>query len=343
MLRVMRTLIVGLLIATFSGSGCSKDKTGSAPLSEAESGLFAHLPGNAQIVFGGSYTDFVTYWKDSPLQAFFTDMFDKMGGSSGSMGDYMSCWADMGKDLKFAGSMRIDSELSMQMIMTGAALDVLEKCAAKGDFKVNKDDDGKYLELTGVPDGLGGTTSVGYYLVDSQNVLFSMSLPLANLATGGKPSATTRAGLEAVLKEAHASPASKSDSVAALLKKADASRAFWFAGSAAGTPIASELKGGHGWFDAEKTALSFGFTVELTDPKKAAEAVTAFKSVSGQLDMLAAMGGPQGGELKTAAENFLKDAKLDNDGGTLTGRFKITNDFLNKVLPIAKSMGAMAL
>ena len=308
----------------------------AAPSAAAADGLLAYLPGGAQVVFGGNYKNFMDYWTTSPLKGFSETMMKGMGNAGSGMSDYMSCWVEIGSAVELVGSLETAaSGGAMRMVFSGLGGKALSTCAEKGGFKTKAE--GKFLEITGVPDGMGGEASVAYYLIDDNTTYFYQDMPFG----GDTPAKTTAAMLEADMKKASESSAAKDAAMQAMLAKADRSKAFWFSGSAAGTPIADKVGEGNGWIGVDKTSLSIGFSIDILEEGMAAQAVAGFGMAESQLGMLDGMG-PQGKELKVLAKQFLDDAKLSNEGNQLTGQFKITNELLEKALPMAQAaMGGM--
>ena len=317
--------------------GCEKDGSGGTKASgaptKAESELLAHIPAGANLVFGGNYQKLMEYWETSPLKSLSETMMAAGAGAdqSDKMRDYMTCWMEQKNATDMVGSMELTGNaMSMTMIFRGVDEKTLTSCADKGGYKYTTSEDGKYLELQGVPAGMGRTTNVGYYFVDPTTAFFTVDAPMGLAASGEMPM-PTRADLEAKLAKAKASPATGDPAFMKLLGMADRSKPFWFAGSAAGTPLAEQLESGHGWIDADKTSMTIGFSVELAQAEMATQAVEQFKQIKGSLGMLPP-------DLKAVAEEFLESAKLEASGKTLSGRFKITNDMLNKAIPAVKGM-----
>ncbi|HEY8143379.1 MAG TPA: hypothetical protein VIG06_11940, partial [Kofleriaceae bacterium] len=137
------------------------------------------------------------------------------------------------------------------------------------------------------------------------------------------------------LEKAKSAPAADDAQVLGLIAKADRTKPFWFSGTAAGTPLAGKVGSGHGWLDADASSLTFAFAVELSEAGAASKAVSAFDEAKKSVDQLP----PQ---LKDAATAFLADAKLTSSGKTLNGRFRLTNEVLEKAAPALQSlMGGM--
>jgi hypothetical protein len=328
------TLVTALVVMA---SGCEKDgpagtRSSGAP-SAAETELLAHIPAGANIVFGGNYQKLMEYWEKSPLKKLSETMVAATGGGdqSDKLREYMTCWVQQKNATEMLGSMDLASSgMVMTMIFRGLDDKTLTTCADKGGYAYTRSEDGKYIELQGVPTAAGQTTSVGYYFVDPTTAFFAMEVPMG-ISDADQIPMPTRADLEARLARAKASPATGDSAVMKLVGMADRSKPFWFAGSAAGTPLAGQVESGHGWIDADKDSMTIGFSMELGKAEMATQAVEQFNQIKGSLGMLPP-------DLKAVAESFLKSAKLEASGKTLTGRFRITNDLLNKAIPAVQGM-----
>lgn len=335
----MRNILTAIAAAAFVLTVSACEKTGSnikikpsGELTDTERALLGHLPAGAQVVFGGNYKKFMEYWDDSPMK----ELVKSMTPSSGAMGDWMDCWSNVG-DVEFAGSLQVSAGTGrVRVLFRGLKKAMLEECGQKSSIDIEIDPDGKYLELRGIPDGLGGTSSLGYYFPDDATAFFAMDMQ--GLTAGRKPAPVKRAQLEADIAKAAASPAVDSADIKDLLVKADRSKPFWFSGSASGTPIADKVTSGHGWMDTTKNAITFRFSVTLTEAAMAKQIVSGFQQTKGQLSDTPAELMPGGQQTKDVALAFFKGASMSHSGGTLAGNFKITNDMLEKLIPLSSAM-----
>lgn len=334
MLNIARgsSLVVALL---FAGSACEKagdstDIDGSGELSASEQELFSLLPAGANLVFGGNYRKLMKYWETSPLKKL-SESFLAAAGETDGMRDYMTCWVEQEHATDLAGSLEVQADrIGMVMVFRGVSEKLLTTCAERGGMTFKRDPDGKYIELQGLSNGLGGTANAGYYLVTPNIAYFAIDMPLG--AAMGQPLPTLgRTELEARIAKARAAPAAKDAQVRGLMGKADRSKPFWFSGSAAGTPAASTVGTGHGWLDADASSMTLAFSVELTEASAASQAVSSFNQAKKHIDQLPP-------ELKDAAQAFLADAKLTSSGRSLNGRFRLTNDVINKALPALQGL-----
>lgn len=331
MIRITRAATVALVIAgACEKAGDSTAIEGSGDLSETERALFAVLPAGSNLVFGGNYAKLMKYWDTSPLKKL-SESFLAATDQTDGMRDYMTCWVEQERATDLAGSIEVKPDaVGMTMVFRGVTEKTLTSCAGKGGMKVARDADGKYIELQGLSNGMGGTANVGYYFVTPDTAFFALDMPLS-LGAGQPPPTLGRADLEARVARAKAAPAASDAQVRALMAKADRSKPFWFSGSAAGTPMASMVGSGHGWLDADATSLTLAFSVELRDDAAASQAVSGFNEAKKSVDRLPP-------DLKQAAEGFLADARLTSSGKTLNGRFRLTNDVIEKAAPALQGL-----
>jgi hypothetical protein len=335
MMRIGHGSTLALALALALTGACEKagESTaieGSGELNETERALFAVLPARSNLVFGGNYQKLMKYWETSPLKTL-GESFLASAGQTDGMRDYMTCWVEHQNATDLAGSLEVKSgSIGLTMVFRGVNEKILTTCGERGGMKFARDADGKYVELHGLSNGMGGTTSVGYYFVTPDTAYFALDMPLA-LAPGQPLPTLGRAELEARIATAKAAPAANDPAVRALMAKADRSKPFWFSGSAAGTPLASAVGSGHGWLDADADSLTLAFAAELRDAESATRAVSAFNQAKGQVGQLPP-------DLKSAAEAFLADARLTSSGKTLNGRFRLSNDVINKAAPALKGL-----
>jgi len=322
--------LVLVLASACEKAGDSTEIKGSGDLSETERALFAVLPAGAKLVFGGNYQKLMKYWETSPLKKL-SESFLALGGQTSGMRDYMTCWVERQNATDLAGSLEVRSDaIAMTMVFRGVDEKILTACAERGGMKFVRDPDGKYVELQGVSNGVGGTSNVGYYFVTPDTAYFALDLPTG--LTPGQPVPTLgRTELEARIAKAKAAPAANDAGVRALIAKADRSKPFWFSGSSEGTPLAGSVGSGHGWLDADASSLTFAFSVELRDTEAASKAVSGFNEAKKHVDQLPP-------DLKSAAEAFLADARLTSAGRNLNGRFRLTNEVINKAAPALQGM-----
>ncbi len=329
-------LALSLALSACGGSSANGVKgpgeVASQPEKVHQGGLLGYLPPEGQIVFGGKYQPFLEYWKNSALKAPVAALMGKYGGESNDMGGMMDCWLSTGGISETAATFTIGENSGViRMAFSGFEKAAFKTCGEKGGYTVSISEDGKYLEMQGLPDGRGGTTNAGYYFINDTTVYYAQKMPLD---TSNSFAPSTRADLEADLKWSLETSAATDPAIQALVAKADQSKAMWFAGSAAGTPAAEKIVGGHGWIDADATSLHIGFSIESVDTQMPAQAVQGFEQAKGQVSMLDMMAPGA----TAVANEFLADMTLSADGAWLKGEFKLTNSVINKALPILQPM-----
>lgn len=326
----LRTL---LALALVLPAACEKEGENSGKasgaLDDSERALLVHLPAGATAVFGGNYKTFLDNWETSPLKRL-TDANPMLSGPTG-MRDYMDCWMqDATRDVVVAGSLEVKSGFTLNMVFGGLSADMLERCSKKGGFSINADPDGKFIRVDGIPDGVGGKTSAGYYFVDPNTAFFTMDMKVSALA----PAASTpgRAEIEARLARARQAPAIDDPVIKKMIEQADRSKAFWISGNAANTPLAGKVGAGHAWLDASKDAVTIGFSVELDSAGTASDVVSKFNDAKKEI-------GQAPPQLAEAAEEIFKAVKLSARGKVLSGQIRITNAAVDKVMPLMKAFG----
>ncbi|MFT7579576.1 MAG: hypothetical protein ACI9MR_001242 [Myxococcota bacterium] len=312
-------VLASLLLA----AGCGKSgPAASGALSEGEKGLFAYLPADADVVFGGSYKDFAGYWENSPLK----DLAAKGAGLGGDVQDWTECWSKF-EDLTFAGTVSLGTQ-RMRMLARGLTADIIETCTKKlPGVEVTREDGGKYLVVKGLG---GGAQEMGYYFIDDKTAYFSASL------TGGGGTAPL-ADLKADLAAAKTKSVLDNEKLQALAKTANRSSMMWFCGNAAGTPAAAQVKEGCISIGVTKSSLTMDFSVDLATAETAEMAVAQFKAMASQLDKMPA----QMAAVKDALSSILDKAKLDNDGALLTGHFELENSAIGPLVGMASMFGAL--
>jgi hypothetical protein len=335
MTRATRASTVAVVLMLTGGCEKAGESTaieGSGELSATERQLFSLIPAGSNLVFGGNYQKLMKYWETSPLK--------KLGESftaatspdqTDGMRDYMTCWVEEQHATDLAGALEVKpGAIGMIMVFRGVTAKTLETCADKGGLKYQRDADGKYIELAGLSNGMGGTASVGYYFPAPDTAYFAFDMPLG-MTPGMAPPPVARAEIEARLAKAKSASAADDAQVRGLIARADRTKPFWFSGTATGTPLAGKVGSGHGWLDADASSLTFAFSVELGEAGAASQAVSSFEEAKKSVDQLP----PQ---LKDAATAFLADAKLTSSGKTLNGRFRLTNEVLEKAAPALQSL-----
>ncbi len=316
-----------------SALGCEKssDPAGkpSGELNKDESALFDYLPGDANIVFGGNYGSMMKHWQTSPLKTF-ADKAAASVGNQDAMQKYMSCWVEEVTDGGFAGAVTFtDGDAQLSMLFDDLSVETMKKCAEGSGYTFNIDAEGKSAKLAGVPDGMGGTTDASYYFIEKNTVLFSMKM---SLSLGALPESPSAEELATFVADAKKNPASKSASITAMVAKADRSKALWFAGSGAGTPVADKLSGGHGWFDIDASGMSIGFAVDFPSADIPKEAAKGFSQLKQQVGSLPA-------PIKGPVKKILAKSSLKASGKSLKGKVVVSNKAMEELVPAMGMLG----
>lgn len=321
--------LCGLLAISVVGCEKSSDSVGqpSGALKESESTLLKHLPESSKVVFGGNYKQFLKNWDTSPLKKM-AEMAAEMGGDKNGMQEYMSCWAKEASSSNFAGGVGMaGSGFNLSMVFDNLSADTMKKCAEIGGYTFKVDADGKFAQIVGVPDGMGGTTDASYYFVAPTTVLFSMDMEL-----GAMPKSPDRSGLEAFIASAKKSSAADSAGIKAMIAKADRSKAFWFAGDASGTPASDTVSGGHGWLDMDASGMSFGFSMDFASSEMPKQAVDGYSQLK---DKVGSLPDP----FKKPVKKILASSSLKASGKTLKGKFKVSNSAMEELMPAMSMLG----
>jgi hypothetical protein len=291
---------------------------GSGEMSGPDLDLYRSLPAGETVVFGGNYMklqSFMTSSAGGKLMRQYTDSLGK------GMKEWMDCFAEL-KDLKVAGSVSFSS-LEMRMVMSGATLDQLVGCANKAGFKNSVTPDGKYAAIE-IASAMGPMNQ-GYLKLASGALYTRQSFSLA----GGMPSVTPagRDKLEADIAAIGKNSVADDSKMQAIIAKADRSKTIWFAGSAAGTPVADKVGELYGSFDIAP-GISFDVTAQITNAdliKKIEDGVDQMKKMADQLP----------GDLKSVVE----DLQVKRDGDHLRFIAKISDEQIASLMSAAGMFG----
>ncbi len=171
---------------------------------------------------------------------------------------WLDCSMQATKDLKSVGVVTMTGEPALRFVSTGMSFPDIVKCAGAAGFRSSEDADHKYLV---VEFPVRGRTFTQSYLALPNGAVF-MRQAASRAAMGHAP---TRAELEADVADV-ASHSTAADDVALqkLVAKVDRSKAMWFAGTAAGTPFAGQVKEAYGTIEAAP-GLTVDINVQLAD------------------------------------------------------------------------------
>jgi len=303
-----RAALVSVMALVACGKSGSK---GSGDLSSGEVSLLKEVPGGNQAVFGGNYMKMQHFMQSTLGKAVSSMMKDE------KQDKWMSCFAQF-TNMKIAGGLAYtDGKAQMRMVFSGLKLADLQGCATQAGFPATMDQDNKYLSID--IETMGQTMTQGYLALPSGDLYMRVAMGGFGL---GVPSVepTTRAQAEAdVATPTHAD----ADKVTALAAKVDRSRTFWFAGSAAGTPIASKLGEVYGSIDLE-AGISMDVTVQVADAKMADQAEDGIKMVKKSADQMP-------GDLKGVIEGL----DFSRDGDHLRFAVKVNEAQLKSIMSLA--------
>jgi hypothetical protein len=255
MKRSLLSIVVLVPALVLALAACEKDGSaakGSGELGADDKALFAVLPSGATAVFGGNYLRLQDFMS-STLGKTTTTMMEKYGPG---MAEWTKCFVDGRSTLRIAGSANVTGTkgLDLRMVWSGMTLDDVAGCAARAKFKATFDDDKKFLSVElPMP---AGTQGQGY-LVTSTGTLYvrqSMVISAAPVFT-----ASSRKEAEEDLKAATTANVLSDPKMMALISKTDRTKTVWFAGSGAGTSVASKVGEVFGSFD-----LGDGIAVDVT-------------------------------------------------------------------------------
>lgn len=318
----MTKLVLAVALAA-SLTACEKAKS-SAPkasgaLSPTESDLLARLPAGANVVFGGNVFDVQRRLAGSALGRMQAET------NPPELTAWNECLGKKPVTMVGTGAFR-DDGITMHLYFRGLSLDEMATCGRTAGLPVAVDADGKFITVD-MP-GRGVTAKMPY-LAASDGVYGVVRMAgLAGLASGAAPTIaeTTRADLEAHVASLAKGTAASDPALTALLAKIDRTQMIWFAGSAAGTPLADKLVLAYG-------SLSFGdgvsadVTVQPANPRDADRAIAEFGKARSQLNSV-----PAGmGAIKEAI-SAIRISKVA-DGVRIS--FKITDRQIQAILDIA--------
>lgn len=299
---------------------CEKDATPrskpSGSLNQQETGLLAKLPAGAQFVFGGNFYDAQRWLAESPLAGIGRTM------QPTELTAWNECLATQ-KQMAMAVAGTVDrSQLRLTFFMRGMTIEDLARCGERAKVTVSVDADRKFARVE-LPAQNGIEMTAPYLAVDG-GLYSRLGMSFAGLASGAvEQEPITRADLEAEQAKLAQSSMATDARMQSLLARVDRSRPFFFAGSAAGTPIADQLGDVWGSFAVER-GLEFDGVFALKDPKMVDQAVDGFGELRSRLGSLP----PSMSSVKA----LVKGVRLSKSKDGLVVSARISNQALTEAL-----------
>jgi hypothetical protein len=316
----MKTLFSTVMACVIALAACGKGGAkGSGAISQDELALFRELPGNNAALFGGNYIKMQNFMSSTLGKALTAQMKDDKAEA------WMNCFTSFKSMRVVGGITSAGKDITMRIVFTGLKPADIAECAKKGQFQNTLDADGKFVSV----DVATGAMSVnqGYLQLPSGQVYSRTTISL-----GGIPSfaSGSRADLEADVQASTKSTAADDTKVVALLAKVDRSRTFWFAGTAAGTPLGEKIGEIYGSVDLDG-GLALDVTVQVNDAKmvdKIEEGVSEAKKMSDKMP----------GDLKSVIEGL----DFSRDGDHVRFADKISESQLTSLMSLG-AMGGMGM
>jgi hypothetical protein len=279
-----------------------------------ELALFRDVPGNNVALFGGNYMKMQNFMSSTIGKAMSASMKDEKSEA------WMTCFINF-KDMKIAGGVSTaGKDVTLRIAFSGLKLSDIEACAKKGEFKTTMDPDNKFLSVD--VQAAGMTVTQGYLQLPDGKIYSRTGMEL-----GMAPSfaSAPRADLEADVAASTKASAADDTKLTGLLAKVDRSKTFWFAGNAAGTPIADKVGEMFGSVDLD-SGMAIDVTVQLADAKMA-------DKIEEGIDQAKKMADQMPGDLK----GIITGLEFSRDGDHVRLADKISESQLKSLM----SMGAM--
>lgn len=318
---ITRTTSLAMLIVV-GLAGCEKSASkGSGALAGADAELFKSLPSGATIVFGGNFMKLQKLMADSVLSKLTQQVTSALGKG---MKEWTDCFGAL-KGVQIAGTASLGGGGGdLRIAMTGVGLPDVTACAGKAGFKAAPDPDGKFVAID-VPSPTG-TVTQGYLKLAS-GALYTRQ----HIGMGGGARAVvtpgTRAELEADLAGLASGTAATDARLQAVVAKADRSKPMWFAGTAAGTPIADKLGEVYGTMDFD-AGIALDVTAQVTDQAIATKVEDGLRQAKQSVDRLPA-----------EAKDVVKAIELSRDGDRLRLAIKLSDAQLSNLVNMAGALG----
>lgn len=253
----MKNLCSLVVLAFLLAAGCEKSgpKT-SGSLAANETALLASLPPGNTALIGGNYLRFQKHLQDSAM----SKLMSALNNSSPGISEWTNCFVDA-KAVTMLGSVKLDGRaVAMRFVMNGMDVAYIEGCAKRASFATTVDPDRKFIAID-MPHP-AGTMRTGYLVLPSGLLYTRQAISLVDAT--GLPAAVDRASLEAEIAALANGTAAEDTALVAAMSSVDRSRAMWFVGSGAGTPIADKLGLVAGTMDIER-GLSIDVTAQIVD------------------------------------------------------------------------------
>lgn len=307
----MRTIVLGAALATaVTLTACEKaGPKASGALKQEETSLLAHLPGDADFVFGGNFMRLQKTFSSGPFAA----MLQQAATLSPGLQEWTDCFAGHTK-MQMVGSVEV-ADMEMRFVMKGLSLADLEGCAKQAGYTATIDPDKKFIAIE-TPGSL--RQKLGYLVLADGALYGKQGMKLMFSDEG-----VTRAMLEADIARAAKQTLTSNASLLALVEKADRSRSMWIAGSGTGTSVGDKVGDVVGSID-----LVDGMHLEVTVNTKddlAKEVVDGFDQARSAAGML----GPE-------IADVIKAVELSRDGGTLHVVAKLSAKQLEALMSFSK-------
>jgi hypothetical protein len=203
--------------------------------------------------------------------------------------------------------------------MKGLALSTILDYATKAGLAATADADGKFATVATSNRNI--TVNAPYLAVDG-GVYSQVSITLGMLE-GGANVAATRAELEADQATVASNNAAHDPALARLLAKVDRTKAFFFAGTGDGTPIADKVGTMYGSFDI-KSGLTFDVTADLREDGAASRVMAQWGDMQSKLGMLPAK--------FAVVKQIVAATRLNKTGNSLRITSKISNAQLQELV-----------
>jgi len=314
-----------IVFAALALTACEKaspSNNGSGALTAKEGELLAHLPPGGNIVFGGSLYNMQQRMQESALGRAQAKLADP------ALTAWNTCLA--GKNMEMVGTATFaDGELGIRVYIRGVTLPEMQTCAQTANLPLTSDPDGKFITVETTQQG---TTAKTPYLAVAGGVYGLVSMGgLGELALGGKPTLkeVSRAELEAEVASLSKGTAATDPTITALLTKVDRRKMMWFAGSAAGTPLADKVVQGYGSFSIDN-GIAVDVTVQPADPADGDRALSQFSKMKSQLGQMPANMG--------ALKDAIRAIKLSRVGPAIRMQLSLTDQQIDEIMKVAGPM-----